>query len=90
MLEATVKVINPLGLHARAAAQVVRLSSGFKSKITITRADNSASADAKSMLSVLTLSASINTILDITVNGEDETAAFDAICDLFNGGFGEI
>ena len=90
MLEGKVKVINPLGLHARAAAQVVKLASGFKSQITITRPDNSASADAKSMLSVLTLAASINTMLELTVTGDDEKTAFDAVNDLFNRGFGEI
>lgn len=90
MLEGTIKVINPLGLHARAAAQVVKLASGFKSQITLTRADNSASADAKSMLSVLTLSASINTMLVLAVTGDDEDTAFDALNDLFNRGFGEM
>lgn len=90
MLEGTVKVINPLGLHARAAAQVVKLASGFNSRITVTRTDNSASADAKSMLSVLTLAASMHTMLELTVTGDDETAAFDAVNDLFNRGFGEM
>ncbi len=90
MLDGTLKVINPLGLHARAAAQLVRLASGFKSGITITRADNQAFADAKSMLSVLTLAASINTTLEINIAGEDEAAAYDAISDLFVSGFGEI
>ncbi len=90
MLEGTVKVINPLGLHARAAAQLVKLAGRFKSRITIKRPDNSALADAKSMLSVLTLAASINTLLELKVTGEDEPAAFDAVCNLFSSGFGEI
>ena len=84
------KVINPLGLHARAAAQLVKLAGRFKSRITIKRPDNSAFADVKSMLSVLTLAASVSTVLDLTVTGKDETDAFAAICDLFNSGFGEI
>ncbi len=90
MLEGTVKVINPLGLHARAAAQLVKLAGRFKSRITINRPDNSAFADAKSMLSVLTLAASINTVLELKVTGEDEMAAFNAVCSLFSSGFGEI
>ena len=89
MLEGTVKVINPLGLHARAAAQLVRLAGRFKSRITIRRLDSTAFADAKSMLSVLTLAASLNTILELNVTGDDETAAFGAICELFSCGFGE-
>lgn len=90
MLEGTVKVVNPLGLHARAAAQLVRLAGRFKSRITLKRPDNSAFADAKSMLSVLTLAASINTTLNLTVVGEDEDSAFAAITELFESGFGEI
>ena len=90
MLEGTVKVINPLGLHARAAAQLVKLAGRFKSKITVNRPDNSAFANAKSMLSVLTLAASINTVLEVKVTGEDEAAAFEAVCKLFSSGFGEI
>ena len=90
MLEGTVKVINPLGLHARAAAQLVKLAGRFKSKITVNRPDNSAFANAKSMLSVLTLAASINTVLELNVTGEDEAAAFEAVCKLFSSGFGEI
>jgi len=90
MLEGTVKVINPLGLHARAAAQLVRLAGSFKSGITITRANNSTPVNAKSMLSVLTLAASISTTLHLNVAGEDETEAFEAVCGLFANGFGEI
>lgn len=90
MLEGPVKVINPLGLHARAAAQLVRLAGGFKSGITISRSDSSVIVNAKSMLSVLTLAASVNTILQLNVNGEDETQAFKTICELFANGFGEL
>lgn len=90
MLEGTVKVINPLGLHARAAAQLVRLSAGFKSRIIITRTDNAVYADAKSILSVLTLAASMGRELELTVEGEDEALAYEAVADLFNRGFGEI
>ena len=57
MLEGKVKIVNPLGLHARAAAQLVRLAGGFKSSIKLRRTDNGVVADAKSILSVLTLAA---------------------------------
>lgn len=90
MLEGTVKVINTLGLHARAAAMLVRLAGKFTSRITIKRLDNSTCANAKSMLSVLTLAASVNTVLELNANGEDEAAAFAAISELFSSGFGEL
>ena len=90
MVEAAVVVVNRLGLHARAAAQVVRLSNQFQSTIRLERADKSASADAKSILSVLMLAASRGTELKATAEGEDERAALDALCRLFAEGFGEM
>ncbi|MDQ2747031.1 MAG: HPr family phosphocarrier protein, partial [Acidobacteriota bacterium] len=57
MLESKVVVTNQLGLHARAAAQLVRLAENFESDIKIHRPDNEATADAKSILDVLTLAA---------------------------------
>ena len=90
MLESKVKVVNQLGLHARAAAQLVRLASGFQSKITLFRADNSTNADAKSILSVLTLAASKGVELEIEVEGEDEKTAFAAVEEIFKNGFGEL
>jgi phosphotransferase system HPr (HPr) family protein len=90
MLEASFTVLNPLGLHARAAAQLVRLASGFKSKILLSRPDTNAFADAKSILSILTLAASMGTVLFLRVEGEDERDALEAVDRLFEEGFGEI
>lgn len=90
MLEGQIKVINELGLHARAAAQLVRLAGKFQSKIILARTDSNVIADAKSILSVLTLAASKGTELQINVEGEDEKKAFEAICEIFREGFGEI
>lgn len=90
MLEATVKIINPLGLHARAAAQLVRLAGKFKSRIKLTRFDNSVMADAKSILSVLTLAAARGTELKLDVEGEDEAEAIKAIEEIIENGFGEL
>lgn len=89
MLNATLKIINPLGLHARAAAQLVHLAVKFQSKIMIERQDNLMSADAKSILSVLSLAAPIGTNINISVQGEDEEAAFNAVSQLFENGFGD-
>lgn len=90
MLESRIKIRNPLGLHARAAAQLVRLAGTFRSDIKLQRTDNSVVADAKSILSVLTLAASRGIEIEITVEGKDEGAALAAIEDVFNRGFGEI
>jgi phosphocarrier protein HPr len=90
MLKGTVTIINRLGLHARAAAQLVRLASGFQSKIKLVRTDNSVVADAKSILSVLTLAASKGVELEIEIDGEDEQNAFEAMHEIFKNGFGEL
>ncbi len=90
MARETVKIVNPLGLHARAAAQLVRLAGCYSSKILIKRANDSALADAKSILSLLALAASYGSSVEIETIGEDEAAAMSAIIALFENGFGEI
>jgi phosphotransferase system HPr (HPr) family protein len=79
-----------LGLHARAAAKLVRVASGFQSQVVLRRVDSGASADAKSILSVLMLAARCGTQLQATAEGADEDAAMSAIDQLFADGFGEM
>lgn len=90
MLESEIKIVNLLGLHARAAAQLVRLAGKSNSEIKLLRADNNADADAKSILSVLTLAACKGTRLKIEVAGADEKETLQKIEELFAIGFGEI
>lgn len=89
MLECDVIVCNRLGLHARAAARLVRTASRFTSDIRLERADRAAAADAKSILSVLLLAASRGTHLSLRANGDDEQHAINALRELFQCGFGE-
>ncbi|HYJ86438.1 MAG TPA: HPr family phosphocarrier protein [Pyrinomonadaceae bacterium] len=90
MVERTLTVRARLGLHARAAAKLVRVASGFDSKVELKRVDSGVSADAKSILSVLMLAASRGTSLQASVDGSDEEAAMAAIDELFAQGFGEM
>ena len=90
MLERTLTVINPLGLHARAAAKLVRLSCSFESSVSLQKLDSDVRADAKSILSLLYVAAAKGSIVCITIEGPDESDAAAAIEDLFNSGFGEI
>jgi len=89
MREGTVLVCNTLGLHARAAAQLVKAAGRFDSLITLCRVDRNIEANAKSILSVLTLAAAVGTELRLSVEGPDEDLAFDAIAKLFEERFGE-
>ena len=90
MLDRTVTVVNPLGLHARAAAQLVRLASTFLCSVTLRRDDTGVEADAKSILNVLYIAASQGIKLHIVTDGEDEEAAMKAVGNLIINGFGEI
>ena len=90
MLERTVTVRNVLGLHARAAAKLVRLSCEFQSDINLFRPDTGITANAKSILSVLYIAAACGSVLRITVNGPDENAAIDAVAKLISDGFDEL
>jgi phosphocarrier protein HPr len=90
MLERRVAIKNTLGLHARAAAQLVRAANRFRSRITVTRDDNGVTANAKSILSVLHLAAGYGVDLSIEVDGDDEAEAIEAMENLFLDGFGEI
>ncbi len=89
MLETTVRLTNALGLHARAAAQLVRLACCFKSSVVIKRLDNAVTANAKSILSVLSIAASFGVELQVIADGPDEANAIAVIADLFEKKFGE-
>ena len=87
MIQKILIVKNELGLHARPCALIVQKIKDFKSTITF-NADN-ITVDAKSILSLLSLPAPINTKIKITINGEDEHTVLDVITELFNNQFNE-
>ena len=82
-----VRIRNPLGLHARAAARFVHTASRFRARVTVSR--NGRTMDGKSILGILLLAASQGTVLRLVADGEDETAAVDALAGLIESGFGE-
>ena len=87
MTSRTVKIVNPLGLHARAAARFVHLASGFQSQIRVAR--GSQAMDGKSIMGILLLAAASGTALTVSADGEDEHAAIEALCAFIETGFGE-
>lgn len=90
MVEGTVSLVNPLGLHARAAAKVVNLVKGFESSVLLVDQAGGVSANAGSILELLALSASNGSDLKVVVEGSDEATALAAVIRLFGEGFGEI
>lgn len=89
MQERSVTISNRLGLHARAAARLVRRAGQFTSHVELVRQDTGESADGKSILSVLLLAASSGTCLIVKTIGEDESRAADELVELIESKFGE-
>ena len=87
MIERSVKVTNSLGLHARPAAQLVRLASTFQSHIELVKDDMS--VNAKSIMGVMMLAAEQGSTLHLRAEGDDAEAALTAIAALVAQGFGE-
>ena len=89
MKEREVVIGHRLGLHARAAARLVQLSSKFQSTIVLLRSDstaaNSAEADARSILSILLLCAGYGSTVCVRANGSDEDEAVESICEYLAG-----
>jgi|WetSurSiteA1Bulk_404760.scaffolds.fasta_scaffold247426_2 phosphocarrier protein HPr len=89
MIKLTILVKNKLGLHARAAAKLVRLASGFSSNIYLSRTGAHQQIDSKSILGILMLAAAQGTRLIVSIDGCDEVEAGKAIQTLFEQNFGE-
>ncbi|MDD2814166.1 MAG: hypothetical protein RL368_1732 [Pseudomonadota bacterium] len=87
MLRETVTIVNKLGLHARAAAKLVRLASSFDSEIQIKRQQRE--VNGKSIMGVMLLAAGKGTEIELTVSGTDEVDALDELTKLIANRFGE-
>ncbi len=87
MIEQEVVILNPRGLHARAAARFVQVASGFRSRVRIIR--DGQTADGKSILGLLALLARPGMRLLIRVDGVDEGAAIAVLAALVAGRFEE-
>ena len=88
MVECTVTIVNKVGLHARPAAQIVKLCAGFKSDITFIRDD--LEVNGKSIMGVMMLAAEHGAQLVVRADGPDEGPALQALVQLIADGFGEL
>jgi phosphocarrier protein len=87
MLITSTKIINKLGLHARASAKLTQVANQFKSDIWIEK--NNKKVNAKSIMGVMMLAASQGSDITITTEGFDEKDALNSIVALINDYFGE-
>lgn len=86
-MERTIEIVNSLGLHARPAAQFVRLAAGFASDIELARDDMA--VNGKSIMGVMMLAAECGSNVVVRATGTDEDAAVAALEELIRNGFGE-
>ena len=87
MRQATVTICNRLGLHARPAAEFVKVATRFRAHVVLSM--NEVEVDGKSIMGVMMLAAPRGSVLTVRAEGADEEAALAALVDLVRGGFGE-
>jgi phosphocarrier protein HPr len=87
MQQREVRIVNRLGLHARAAVKLVSLCSKYVSSFVLVV--NGRRAEGRRLIAILLLSAGMGTQISIQVQGPDEKEAIEAVTRLISNGFGE-
>lgn len=87
MIKKELLIENKLGLHARAAAQIVKSASAYSSKITLSK--DGLEVDGKSIMGIMMLAAAKGSTVMMQAVGEDETRAVAGMELLFRDKFGE-
>ena len=99
----TVDITNRLGLHARAAAKLVKLANSFRCDVLLARVESSIDqeapgvcghappgpVDAKNIFGILLLAASRGEVVEVITEGADEVEAMEAVRKLIEDKFGE-
>jgi phosphocarrier protein len=83
----TFVIVNTLGLHARAAAQLVQTANRYKAEVLVDKEGQE--VNGKSIMGVLTLAAAKGSQITVTVEGEDAEKALEALARIIESGFGE-
>jgi phosphocarrier protein len=87
MLQREVEVVNANGIHARPAAEIVKLAGKFRAHITLAR--DGMEVNGKSIMGVMMLAAECGATVVIKADGEDAQAALEALAELIASRFGE-
>jgi phosphocarrier protein HPr len=83
----TLRIVNDLGLHARSAAQLAKVAAEAAGGVWIMK--NGATADATSMLDVLTLACPKGSTITVSIENDADIKTLDRIEALVRRGFGE-
>ncbi len=86
-IERQLRILNENGVHARPAAELVKVAARFRSEITFSRDD--LTVNGKSIMGVMMLAAECGSTLIIRASGADALDAVDAIDALVANRFGE-
>ena len=87
MTSESVRVVNQLGMHARAAAKFVHLAARYEARVRVAR--EAREMDGKSIMGILLLAAAQGSTITISAEGTDERDAVRALVALVQSGFGE-
>jgi phosphocarrier protein len=87
MVERIVQIVNKQGLHARPAAEIVKVSAKFQSEITLVK--DGMEVNAKSIMGVMMLAAECGSSLTLRAVGIDADGAVEALAMLIANKFGE-
>lgn len=86
-LEKEVKVVNPMGIHARPASLIVQEAQKFSSDFVMEKEGHE--VNGKSILSIMMLGAESGTVLKLRAKGGDAPELIENMSRLFENGFGE-
>ena len=86
-LRKKLKIINDLGIHARAAAKIVALVNRHEAELYICKDEDE--VDASNILSIMTLACPKGTEITARAKGEDSDALIERLIELVEGRFGE-
>lgn len=86
-LSTEVEIVNELGMHARAAANFVKVANKYSSEVTVEK--DGVSANGKSIMGVMMLAASKGSKIKVTAEGEDAKESLEALEKLIKDKFGE-
>jgi len=87
MIETRIKIMNKLGLHARASAKFVSTASKYQSQIDVSK--DTQKVNGKSIMGVMMLAASQDSELHLQIDGPDEQDMANALISLIDNRFGE-
>ena len=88
MIEREARIVNPLGLHARPAAELVKVANRFQSAVELRKDD--LTVNGKSIMGVMMLAAECGSSLFIKTDGPDAAEAMEALLALVAAGFHEM